>query len=226
MQKIFQNQTVIFYILLGVSLVISRLPLIGRYFRGINTLIHESGHAFIALILSGNVHRIDLSSDTSGSVITSTDNGFKRFLVSFSGYPFSSIVALLFFYFINQNAYQYVLYPLVVLVLLNLILYVRNLYGVFWLLTFLILSFSVIYLNKQMLWYGFSLLCTFIILTDSVISTIHLLIISFKNPKTAGDAKNIADITHLPAIFWAFIFLFISGFLAYKTIYLYFPKII
>ena len=40
------------------------------------------------------------------------------------------------------------------------------------------------------------------------------------------DAKNIADITHLPSIFWAFIFLFISGFLAYKTIYLYFPKII
>jgi hypothetical protein len=225
MQKIFQNQTVIFYILLGVCLVISRLPWIGRYFRGINTLVHESGHAFMALILSGNVHRIDLSSDTSGSILTSTDNGFKKFLVSFTGYPFSSIVALLFFYFINKNAYQYVIFPLIALAFLNLILYVRNMYGIFWLITFLLLSFSVIYLNNQMLWYGFSLLCAFIILIDSVFSTIQLLIISLRTPKTAGDAKNIADITHFPALFWAAIFLLIAGFLAYKTIYLYFPKI-
>lgn len=225
MQKIFQNQTVIFYVFLGVSLVITRLPWIGKYFRGVNTLIHETGHAIMALILSGNVYRIDLSSDTSGSVLTSTNNGFKRFLVSFAGYPFSSLIALVFFYFIEQKAYQYVVFPLIGLVVLNLILYVRNAYGIFWLLTFAAIIFAVIYFDEEMLWFAFSLLCSFIILTDAVISAINLLIISIKTPKSAGDAKNIADITHFPAVFWSIVFLLISGFLAFKTIVLYFPKI-
>ncbi len=226
MQKIFQNQTVIFYIFLGVSLIITRLPWIGKYFRGLNTLIHENGHAFTALFLSGKVHRIDLSSDTSGSILTSTDNALKRFLVSFSAYPISSLVAFTLFYLIEQKAYEYVLYPLAGLVVINLLFYVRNSYGIFWLLVFLLLSSMIIYFDKLMLWMAFSMLCAFIILTDSVISTLHLLLISLKTPKTAGDAKNIADITHLPAFFWALIFSGISGFIAFKTIMLYFPRVI
>ena len=99
MNDFFKNQTVIFYIFLAISIVLSRLPIIGKYFIGINTLIHETGHALMALFLSGKVHRIDLSSDTSGSALTSTDNKFKSFLVSIIGYPFSSIIALKFSWF-------------------------------------------------------------------------------------------------------------------------------
>lgn len=225
MQKIFQNSTVIFYIFLGVSLVITRLPWIGKYFRGLNTLIHETGHSVMALILSGNVHRIDLSSDTSGSVITSTDSVFKRFLVTIAGYPFSSVAALIFFYFLEQKAYQYVVYPLIGLAVFNLILFVRNIYGIFWLLSFTVISAAVIFFDNDMLWFAFSLLLAFIVLTESFISTINLIIISLKTPKLAGDAKNLNEITHLPVMFWSLLFMGFSGYISYKTIFLYFPAI-
>ena len=225
MEKFFQNQTVIFYILLTSSLVITRLPFIGKFFRVVNTLIHESGHALMALLLSGKVYRIDLFSDTSGSAITATKNGFSRFLVSLAGYPSSALFAYFCFYCIEQNSANYVVYILTGIAVLNLIFYVRNTYGIFWLISFLAVSVLVIYIKDAMLMIGFSLLCSLIILTDAVISGINLLIIAVKTPKTAGDAKNLNDATHLPAIIWAFLFLAFSVFMAYKTVWTFFPKI-
>ena len=224
MEEIFTNQSVIFYILLFVSIVITQLPWIGVFFRGLNTLIHESGHAILALLLNGNVLKINLSGDTSGSAITTTNNKFKSFLVSFSGYPFSSLVSLVLFYFIKQNAYQYVIYPLLIIAIVNLMLFVRNLYGIFWLSVFIILSFLVIYFDKTFIWLGFSLLCAFVILSESFISTLRLIYITLKSPKDAGDSGNLAKITKIPALIWSFLFAIISGILTYQTIILYFPN--
>ncbi len=223
MNDFFKNQTVIFYIFLAISIVLSRLPIIGKYFIGINTLIHETGHALMALFLSGKVHRIDLSSDTSGSALTSTDNKFKSFLVSIIGYPFSSIIAFVFFYFIHQKAFDYVLFIIIGIAILNLILYVRNWYGIFWLLSFLSISVLIIYFKIEMLLFGFALFCSFIILSDSILSAIILLIISIKSPKAAGDANNLANLTHFPAVFWSVLFVAFSIFMGYKTIVLFFP---
>ena len=223
MNEFFKNQTVIFYVFLAVSVVISRLPVVGKYFIGINTMIHETGHALMALFLSGKVHKIDLSSDTSGSVLTSTDNKFKSFLVSVIGYPFSAATAYVFFYFIHKQAYEYVLFTLACIALLNLIMYVRNGYGIFWLISFLILSGLIFYFKIQILLFAFVLFCSFIILSDSVLSAIILLFISFKTPKAAGDAKNLADFTHIPAFFWALLFVAFTLFMAYKSIISFFP---
>ncbi len=225
MEKFFQNHTVIFYILLASSLVICRLPFIGKFFRVVNTLIHESAHAFMALILSGKVHRIDLFSDTSGSALTATKNGFSRFLVSLAGYPSSALFAYLCFYLIEQKVENYVVYILIGIAVLNLIFYVRNAYGIFWLISFIAIAAFVIYTKDAMLMYGFSLLCSFIVLTDAVISGINLMVIAIKTPKTAGDAKNLSEASHLPAVFWAFIMLAFSVFCAYKTIWVFFPKL-
>ena len=225
MEKFFQNQTVIFYVLLTSSLVITRLPFIGKFFRVINTLIHESGHAFMALLLSGKVYRIDLFSDTSGSALTATKNGFSRFLVSLAGYPSSALFAYLCFYFIEQKASNYVVYLLIGIAVLNLIFYVRNAYGIFWLISFIAIAGLVIYAKDAMLMYGFSLLCSFIVLTDAVISGVTLLVIAVKSPKTAGDAKNLNEATHLPVVLWALLLLAFSVFCVYKTIWVFFPKI-
>jgi hypothetical protein len=224
MEKFFQNPTVVFYTLLACCLVVTRLPYIGKFFRVVNTLIHESGHALMALMLSGKVYRIDLFGDTSGSALTSTKNGFGRFLVSIAGYPASALFALLCFYFIKQNASTYVLYIITSIAILNLIFYVRNAYGIFWLISFILIAICILYYKNQFFINGFSLLCSFIILTDAVISGIHLLIIAVKSPKTAGDAKNLNEITHLPVVLWALLLLAFSAFVVFKTIWMFFPK--
>jgi hypothetical protein len=225
MEEFFKNPTYIFYTLLACCLVITRLPMIGKFFRVVNTLIHESGHALMALMLSGKVYRIDLFGDTSGSAITSTKSGFGRFLVSIAGYPASALFALLCFYFIKQNAGFYVIYIITAIAILNLIFYVRNAYGIFWLVCFIILAICILYYKNQFIINGFSLLCSFIILTDAVISGFHLLIIAIKEPKNAGDAKNLNETTHLPALLWALLLLAFSAFVVFKTIWMFFPKL-
>ena len=108
---------------------------------------------------------------------------------------------------------------------LNLLFYVRNAYGIFWLISFVAIAGLVIYSKEAILMVAFSLLCSFIVLTDAVISGITLLVIAVREPKSAGDAKNLSEATHLPVVFWALLLLAFSVFCAYKTIWVFFPKI-
>jgi tellurite resistance protein TehA-like permease len=43
----------------GLALVLPRIPVIGKWFNIINTAIHELGHALMALILEGNVKKLN-----------------------------------------------------------------------------------------------------------------------------------------------------------------------
>src|SRR5688572_11763556 len=72
------------------AFLICRIPKIGVYFRCINTLIHEVGHALFSILTSGSVERIDLFADTSGAAYTKSKNIFGKLLVPLAGYTFAS----------------------------------------------------------------------------------------------------------------------------------------
>src|SRR6056297_3111471 len=59
-----------FYLTLVAAAVLPKIPFIGRYFQVFNTLIHEDGHAIMALLSRGQIKRIELFADTSGTTIT------------------------------------------------------------------------------------------------------------------------------------------------------------
>ena len=104
-----EDQNILFYILLFISVIIARLPVVGKYFQVVYTLVHESAHAIMAIFTSGKVFRIELFSNTSGSALTQSNNKFSQFLVSLAGYPLSSFVAYLFFYFIHHENYNIII---------------------------------------------------------------------------------------------------------------------
>lgn len=213
----------ILYALPVVVFILNRIPYIGKYLRVVNTLIHESGHAVAALIASGEVYAVELFSDRSGTTVTKRANTKKgRFFVAFLGYPFGSAAAYGLFYLISVNQCNMVLYALACIAILNLMFYVRNSYGIFWLITFTAIIFIVKFWGDEMVQYAFSSWLCGIMLFEALYSSTELITICWKKPKNAGDASDLAAISKIPSMFWALIFLVQAGWFVYLTIRLFF----
>jgi hypothetical protein len=221
--KLTQEQ--IFYLLIVLSLILTRIPYIGIFFRVINTMIHECGHAFMALFLSGEVVKINLFSDTSGVTVTKVRGKLPRILVSFAGYPFSAVVSFIIFYLLKSNYFTLALIILLLFALISLLFFVRNFYGIFWLVLFLISGSVIAELNSLFILNAWMIFLASLLLTDAFVSGFILLKISIVNPTGAGDAANLKKETHIPAWFWSLLFCIINGYFTYLTISLTFPPI-
>ena len=86
------------------AIVLTNIPIIGNYVSVINTVIHESGHALMALF-GGNVHKISLFHNTEGVTYTSHSGWFGGFFTGIAGYVFSSFIAFLSLWFISRKRY-------------------------------------------------------------------------------------------------------------------------
>ncbi|NTW31516.1 MAG: M50 family metallopeptidase [Bacteroidetes bacterium] len=216
------DKNYILYIIPIVVLIINRTPYIGKYVRVVNTLIHESGHAIAALISRGEVYSVELFSDTSGTAITKTKGKLSQFIVSIAGYPFGSIVAYFMFYLVSIENYKLIFYIITCFAVLNLMFYVRNTFGIFWLISFTILVFAVYFYGGEFMQYAVSAGLSGVILFEAFYSSIELVIIAYKKPKSAGDATNLQYITGIPAILWALLFVAQSAYFIYLSIMLFF----
>ena len=225
MEQYIHDKQLIFYLLLISSIILARLPYIGIYFRVINTLVHESGHAFAALITSGKLSRVEFFADTSGTATTVSKSKLSNFIISFAGYPVSSVVAYVFFRLIKFEHYDFVLYTIAFLATVNLVLFVRNKFGIFWLLTFGLIVAGIFYYNNYYIKYWSAVFFSCVILTDSVVSALILFKLSLRDGKKAGDASNLKSYTHIPSFFWSLIFVAISFYFFYLTAILFFPAI-
>lgn len=218
-----QEHALLFYGLLCVAVVILRIPYIGKFLRVINTMFHESGHAIAALLLNGKVHRIELFSDLSGTAVTTTGNKPARVVVSLSGYLFASIAAWFVFYLLYHGQGRILLYLFSVMALLNVILFVRNSFGIFWLLGFIVLNAAGLYYFGETARYALALVWAMFLLGDSVVSAFIVLYISATKPKSSGDANNLRQFTHLPAFFWGLGFAGFAVFIFWQVITSFFP---
>jgi hypothetical protein len=220
-----QYKMPLFYFIVGLSFVISRIPVVGRFFRVINTLVHESGHAMMAMVTNGQVVSVDLNADTSGLAKTKTKGKFQSMLTSLAGYPCASLTGFLLFYFIYKNDYGWVLYILLTFSLINLLFWVRNAFGVFWILLFSALVLFVYLKSAPVYVFAISVFCASVLVLESVYSSAIVFYFAFADSKNAGDAKNLKDITSVPAFFWGLIFFAQSLYFAYLSIKLFVPAI-
>ena len=225
MEWISSHPQLIFYILLAIAVLLSRIPLLGKYFRSINTLVHEAGHAFATLILSGEIIAINLFADTSGSTVTKAKNKFSQALISLAGYPVSALMGWLCLFLLYKGYYLYILFILTSIALIIMILSLKNMYGLFWAGTFVVLNLLLIYFNNQTVIYIFAAFYALVIFTDAIISSFILLVLAIKQPKKAGDATNLQKTTKIPAMVWAVLLLAFTLFISWLSIINYFPSI-
>lgn len=226
MEKHFSEQTeIIFYILFAIALFLPRIPLIGKYFRSINTLVHEAGHAFMTLALSGEVISVNIFADTSGTTVTKAKNKFSQVLIALAGYPFSAVAAWLCLCFLHNGHPLYILIFLTSIALIIMVLSLRNAYGLFWAGTFILLNLLIIYFDNELAIYISAAFYSLVILSDAIISSLVLLVLSFKQAKKAGDAANLQKITKIPAAIWAVFLLAFTLFIAWLSVKGFFPPI-
>lgn len=191
----------------SLALILLRLPKIGKFFRIINTLYHENGHALVSLITGGSMHRIDLFADTSGACVTSSKTWISRFLTVLAGYPAAAAASYGMFYLLLRNEVQLLLYIVSAIALFNLFFWVRNKYGVIWLVLFLLCCGALIYFNPPYVTFYFLFFLASLNLVEAFWSCLYLIYLSLENPHHAGDAYSLREMTLLPAFIWALVFL-------------------
>ncbi len=210
-------------LVLSIAIALNYLPKIGRIFKGFNTLIHETGHAFMTLIFSGEVVAVELFYTGEGVAVTKSKSWFTKFFVSIAGYPFSSIVSFVFAYLIYINKFDIILYAIISVAVLNILFWVRNPYGLVWLIVLIATLFSFFYFNLNQAKYYAALCITAFIFIDAWVSAWHILYLSIKEPKKAGDAKNLQSFALLPAFFWGLFFWVQASYFMLLSVHLYYP---
>ena len=214
-----------FYVILALSVIMVRIPVIGKYFRLVATMIHESAHAFTAFILSGEIISVNLFSDASGTTVTKSKNKTSQALVAFAGYPLTSLTALLLLYLLHNGFEKYVLFILVSITMLLIVMYIRNTFGLIWSISFFILNISLLYFDNMLINYYFNTLYSTSLLAESFLSTLVLLRLSYSSSKKAGDASNLMKITGIPAILWSLLFVVIAAITVYFAAVFTFPPL-
>lgn len=209
---------------LVLALLLTQMPMAGKYFAILNTMIHESGHSLMALVTGGEVRRISLFPNTGGTTLTGHSSWISHFLTSMAGYVFSSVFGFVFFYLIAKGHYKWMIYILLAFLSINLVFWVRNVYGLFWIVTF---GASFIWLlksgNQTVIQYVLVFLAS-LVLVEAVTSAFEIMWISFVSPSQAGDAANLARATRfIPAPLWGILFFaqaLYFAFLAMKRVFI------
>lgn len=186
-------------------LILLFIPYIGEVLRTFNTMIHESGHAAVTSIFNGEVEEIELYANTEG-VTTTRNGGFvAKFLTSISGYISTSLAIIGMVWLIKRKKYAFFYASIMLLTFINLVFWVRNLYGFVWVISLLAILGFILYKKKE--WIDKALYAMLLIVTvDATRSVIDILMLSINTPKDAGDATGLASLTLIPAIVWGIFF--------------------
>lgn len=202
-----------------------KVPYVGRTFRVLNTLVHESGHALAAILMSGKVLRVELFADLSGTTHTVNSGKFASIVVGLTGYLFASAFAWLSCLLVHESMGRWLIVLLMAMAVINLVLYVRNGFGMLWLALF-IGGCGLLLSKAGANWQQFvAIVLMVMLLTDSVMSALDLIVISLKTPKKAGDASLLSKTTGIPAQLFALIFVTIAILTVADAILRFFPSL-
>ena len=204
------------YYFVLLSIVLYRIPVIGKFFNIINTILHELGHALTALLLEGKVHKIEIFHDTSGVTVTQCKSKIGTIATSLNGYIFASTSAFVCFHLLTLGLYEALIIALSLLFFIVMILLIRNPYGWLWVLCFCGLNGFLVYHGEESYLEIAALFYATTILTESVFSPFIVLYLSFAHSEAAGDATNLQKFTHVPAAVWALLFCAYAIFIAYQ----------
>ncbi|GGG04674.1 M50 family metallopeptidase [Paenibacillus abyssi] len=218
------NKWFITVVLLIATGFLTRLLPFSTFFRTLDTMIHEFGHAIMTLLSSGRVLRIELNADHSGVTYSLISSSWSVVAVTLMGYVTASLFAVLMFYLYAKRNEKLGLCLISLMGLLMLIFFVHEGFGVRWLIGFVLLN-GIAYLLGRMIRSIYYLLLAFITLEESVLGPIWLMILSVARTQEAGDAFGLQQATGIPAFVWAMLFMFFSLFCARIALRYFFERL-
>ena len=132
-----KEESILFLSLSLIAFLIGRLPIIGKFLRVFHTLFHEGGHVLAAWISKGEILRIELFYDTSGTTISRSNNKLAMFFISIAGYIFASLTAFVFIVLLSLEL-EWLLHTLIISIsVLILFKGLKNTFGIIWIILLL-----------------------------------------------------------------------------------------
>lgn len=197
-----------FLLLIGLAFLLIQIPVFGNYIRLLNTVIHETGHAVIALF-GGHIEKIALLKSSEGITYGPKTGLLEGMITSISGYTFSSCMVFFAFLLIRKKKFTLFVDILLAIIFINLIFWVRNLFGIIWLTSFALCFLLLLLKGTENVVHHLLFLIAAILLVDSLKSAYEIFTMSFIQPQMAGDAANLAHLTmFIPAQAWGGFFFF------------------
>lgn len=195
-------KTILF--LLGSAFLTRLIPT--SFFRNLDTMIHEFGHAVATLALSGKVMYIELFADHSGVTYSAVTSNWSLFPIALAGYTSASLFALFLFRSYAGERQRLGLQIITLIAAISLVLFVRNEFGMMWLIGFIVLNVLMLAFAPRWMRNFYYLLLAFLTLEESVFGPLSLIVYALHNPAQAGDATNLARLSGIPSLFWAIVF--------------------
>lgn len=190
-----------------VAVVITWSPIGYPVVRHLLTLVHEAGHAAVALLCGRRLSGVRLHSDTSGVTVSKgRTRGPGMVLTVLAGYPAPAVLGLAGALALTHGHASAFLWALVLLSALMLVL-IRNLYGL-WVVLVLGLSLGALsWLAPGQVLVGAAHLMVWTLLLGAPRAVVDLARARRRPGGQGSDADQAARLTHLPAVLWVGVFL-------------------
>lgn len=186
----------------AVALVIVVVSSLWRLARNVITIVHEAGHALVAVLVGRRLSGIRLHSDTSGLTLTrGKPYGPGMVCTSLAGYLAPSLLGLAFAGLVGAERVTALLVVCAVL-LLGVLIMVRNAYGVFSVLASGAVLVGVSYFGSIDVQAVFAHLITWFLLLGGIRPVGELARKRRHGRAPYSDADQTARLTGTPGWFW------------------------
>ncbi len=194
----------------GIALVVVFVSALWRPARNVITIVHEAGHALVALLAGRRLSGIRLHSDTSGLTLTrGRPHGPGMVCTALAGYVAPSLLGLLFAALVGADRVAGLLIVCAVL-LLGVLIMVRNAFGVFSVLVTGAVLVGVSWVATDDIQSAFAYVITWFLLLGGIRPVFELQRKRWRRRARDSDADQLARLTGAPGVFWVAMFLMIN----------------
>ena len=193
-----------------IALVVVVFRPLWRIARNAITIAHEGGHALVALLTGRKLRGIRLEFDTSGLTLSAgRPTGPGMMFTLLAGYIAPSLVGLAGAWILGGNRITLLLWVAVVLLLLMLI-NIRNAFGVVSVVVTGGIVLAVSWYASPQVQAAFAYTGVWFLLVGGVRPVGELQKLRQRGRMPGSDADQLAGLTHLPAVFWVFLFYLVN----------------
>jgi hypothetical protein len=193
-----------------VALAVVVFSEVWRPARNIITIVHEAGHALVAVLVGRRLSGIRLHSDTSGLTLTrGKPYGAGMVSTALAGYVAPSLLGLAFAGLVGANRITVLLVVCAVL-LLGVLVMVRNVYGFFSVVLTGAVLFGIAWWTSPLVQAAFAHVITWFLLFGGVRPVGELQRKRRRGRARDSDADQLARLTHTPGWLWIGMFFFVN----------------
>ena len=209
-QQVFGDQAqppdAVVLVTVAVALVIVLVDGLWRPARNVITIVHEAGHALVAVLVGRRLSGIRLHSDTSGVTVSrGRPTGPGMVCTSLAGYPAPSVLGLAFAGLLAADRVA-ILLTVCGLLLFGVLIMIRNAYGVLTVVLSGAVLFAVAWAAPDHVQSAFAYGITWLLLLGGIRPVGELQRKRFRGQARDSDADQLARLTGTPGIFWVLAF--------------------